>query len=66
MCGIAGFLSKNHRKSYDKNFLRISKELSHRGPDSSNHFKHKNNLFIHTRLSIIDIAGGNQPIINNE
>ena len=66
MCGIAGFLSKNHRKSYDKNFLRISKELSHRGPDSSNHFKHKNNLFIHTRLSIIDIAGGNQPIINND
>ena len=32
MCGIAGFLSKNHRKSYDKNFLRISKELSLRGP----------------------------------
>ncbi len=66
MCGIAGILLKNSNKKLIKKFLQISGELSHRGPDSSSFYKNSKNLFVHTRLSIIDLKGGGQPIINND
>ena len=66
MCGIAGILLKSSNKELMHKFLKISDELSHRGPDSSSFYKNSKNLFVHTRLSIIDLKGGNQPIINND
>ena len=66
MCGIAGILLNNSNKKLIEKFQKISGQLSHRGPDSSYFYKNSKNLFLHTRLSIIDLNGGNQPIINND
>ncbi len=65
MCGIAGILLKKPNKRITNQFLKISKDLSHRGPDSSEKFVDEEQAFVHTRLSIIDLEGGKQPIKNN-
>ncbi len=66
MCGIAGvFLKKSDERIINK-VSRMEKILSHRGPDSSGSFTDKFIKLIHTRLSIVDLKGGNQPIRNDE
>ena len=64
MCGIAGLLLNKPNEKICSKVLKISKSLQHRGPDASSSFKDQKNLLIHTRLSIIDIRGGNQPLSN--
>lgn len=64
MCGIAGFLGKGNKET----LIKMADSLHHRGPDSAGFF-YDENLTIglcHTRLSIIDIAGGNQPIYSED
>ena len=65
MCGIAGFSFFKPNQKLSKRFLGVKKYLSHRGPDNSAYFKNSHLTLLHTRLSIIDLEGGNQPIINN-
>jgi asparagine synthase (glutamine-hydrolysing) len=56
MCGIAGSVN------FSLDIHRLTADLFHRGPDAQNTFR-KNNLCLHHhRLSILDIAGGNQPM----
>ena len=64
MCGIAGFSYIKPNKKNSKKFFNIEKYLSHRGPENSGFFKNPHLDLIHTRLSIVDIKGGNQPIQN--
>ena len=66
MCGIAGILLNNSNKKLIEKFQKISGQLLHRGPDSSSFYRNSKNFFLHTRLSIIDLKGGKQPIINND
>lgn len=57
MCGIVGtnFLSDNFEKSIEL--------IKHRGPDNQSSLTYKNNMFGHTRLSIIDLdSEANQPM----
>ena len=56
MCGIAGAV--NARFSYEQ----VKKTLGHRGPDEQNSYQNKNVDLFHLRLSILDIAGGKQPM----
>jgi asparagine synthase (glutamine-hydrolysing) len=64
MCGILGIISPNLNR-YIKDLELIRKSLSHRGPDNTNHYLGKNFLFIHNRLSIIDLAErSNQPMFD--
>lgn len=60
MCGIAGIVGEaNH------NILkRLTDALTHRGPDGEGyHIDEQRGVFLgHRRLSIIDIAGGSQPM----
>ena len=56
MCGIAG--SVNFKLSY----TAIDAAMHHRGPDGQNGFSIDNIDFYHLRLSILDIAGGVQPM----
>lgn len=44
----------------------MSEKLYHRGPDGSNHFCDGNIALGFTRLSIIDLAGGMQPLTNED
>ncbi|MBN1232672.1 MAG: asparagine synthase (glutamine-hydrolyzing) [Candidatus Coatesbacteria bacterium] len=65
MCGICGIISKN-QKNAEKDILIITKKLHHRGPDSSGFHISSEVSLGHTRLSIIDIEGGSQPIYNED
>lgn len=62
MCGIAGWLSAG-RKRPTKTVLRaMTDAIAHRGPDGSGQWVGGNIGFGHRRLSIIDLAGGAQPM----
>lgn len=56
MCGIAGSINSNF--SYTKSIA----SLRHRGPDEQKSYESGNVRFLHLRLSILDIAGGAQPM----
>ena len=56
MCGIAGSINSNF--SYEE----VIKQMGHRGPDEQNGYRDRNVNFFHLRLSILDIAGGKQPM----
>ncbi len=56
MCGIAGGV--NFKLSYQQ----INQSMLHRGPDEQNGFTVDNVDLYHLRLSILDIAGGKQPM----
>ncbi len=56
MCGIAGAVNSGF--SYEQ----VKKTLGHRGPDEQNIYHNKNVDLFHLRLSILDIAGGKQPM----
>jgi asparagine synthase (glutamine-hydrolysing) len=63
MCGICGYFSPSAELS--SAFLdKATRSLSHRGPDGMNTWTHSGGFagFGHTRLAIIDIEGGSQPM----
>jgi asparagine synthase (glutamine-hydrolysing) len=66
MCGIAGILRLD-QKLYNEHVILLN-NLSHRGPDGGDHFVDKNHNFsiVHSRLSIIDLTGGKQPMTNSD
>jgi asparagine synthase (glutamine-hydrolysing) len=66
MCGIAAIYNKNQTKSFLKDsIIRMISSLSHRGPDESGVFITNNLALGQRRLSIIDLEGGNQPMITD-
>jgi asparagine synthase (glutamine-hydrolysing) len=67
MCGICGIYNIGRKGSIDDAVLYdMMMSLHHRGPDSHN-MSLKNNIgFGHTRLSIIDLSTGSQPIANED
>ena len=67
MCGIAGYLSRNYAIELDKKTLpRMVSLLRHRGPDGQGTFMDGPIGLGHARLSIIDVAGGAQPMCNED
>lgn len=62
MCGIAGISLSTHQPVPGDMLSRMAQILAHRGPDGSGLFIHENAGIVHRRLSIIDVAGGQQPI----
>lgn len=62
MCGIAGLLlPKGHVPDEDV-LVKLQESLAHRGPDDADHKIMDHVALVHTRLSIIDVAGGHQPL----
>lgn len=67
MCGICGLI--DYKRPLVKNDLLVKKmatRLVHRGPDSINYSLTPHNHFGHTRLSIIDLKTGDQPVFNSD
>jgi asparagine synthase (glutamine-hydrolysing) len=63
MCGIAGIIAANS-ENYESQLASMLERLKHRGPDGSGVFAFPNCTLGHTRLSIIDLATGAQPMLN--
>jgi asparagine synthase (glutamine-hydrolysing) len=62
MCGIAG-LAMRQGATPDEGALRaMARALAHRGPDGSGTHLADNVGLAHTRLAIIDLATGDQPL----
>lgn len=62
MCGIAGYLSFENIPA-DRSLLgEMNNNIYHRGPDENGIFIDGPLGFGHTRLSIIDLSGGKQPM----
>src|ERR1035437_8663054 len=65
MCGIAGFTTLN--RSPDRDVARrIAETLYHRGPDQQGIFEGRGATLCAVRLKIIDLSGGDQPIITDD
>jgi len=61
MCGIAGCVGVKDVDTVN----RMLDALPHRGPDDRGLHTNGKTVFGHTRLSIVDVAHGHQPIISN-
>ncbi|MFV0436460.1 MAG: asparagine synthase B [Desulfopila sp.] len=59
MCGIAGCIGANDTATVN----RMLDALPHRGPDDRGVHSHDHSVLGHTRLSIVDVAKGHQPIL---
>ena len=67
MCGIAGIVHADPRYPIDLDLLgRMTMTLEHRGPDAQSVFGWRGAAFGHRRLSIIDLATGDQPVFNED
>ena len=62
MCGIAGWYRRSGRPVAPEVVVQQCDRIVHRGPDDSGTFAEGDFGFGMRRLSIIDIAGGHQPI----
>jgi asparagine synthase (glutamine-hydrolysing) len=64
MCGIAGFVN-NGAEPADRAVLEsMNRAIAHRGPDDEGFYVRNNAAIGMRRLSIIDVAGGHQPMHN--
>ena len=61
MCGIAGCIGDTDNETVN----RMLDALPHRGPNDRGIHECQNMVFGHTRLSIVDVAMGHQPILAN-
>lgn len=67
MCGIAGIVDLAGRREPDANLVRrMTDALTHRGPDESGVHCMAGVALGHRRLSIIDLASGQQPMASDD
>lgn len=67
MCGIAGYINFDIEKRASVEVLKkMTDIISHRGPDGEGFYVKENLGFGHRRLSIIDLATGDQPMFNDD
>ena len=63
MCGIAGIVMAPGAPPPAPGVLdALARALGHRGPDGAGHAMVGRTALVHTRLAIIDVAGGDQPL----
>ncbi len=67
MCGIYGAFDLREGSAPSRELLAdMGRALVHRGPDDEGHYLGKGVAIGMRRLSIIDVAGGHQPISNED
>jgi asparagine synthase (glutamine-hydrolysing) len=62
MCGIAGMMTRNAAASPMAPLLTMAAALRHRGPDGDGRYRSGDVAMVQTRLAIIDLATGDQPL----
>ena len=67
MCGIVGIVNLNPREAVDEALLKRMRDvLRHRGPDGEGLWAEGPVGLGHRRLAIVDVAGGQQPMANED
>jgi asparagine synthase (glutamine-hydrolysing) len=64
MCGIAGIVSLRGTPASEADVVRMCDAMVHRGPDDAGYLVDGPVALGVRRLSIIDVAGGHQPVFN--
>ena len=64
MCGIAGIVAPNAVR-FEVSLDYMVQALEHRGPDATGTHFFSDSALGHTRLSIVDIESGSQPMLSN-
>ena len=62
MCGIAGIMRADGNSPNTTVLDALTAALAHRGPDGSGRYVNGGVGLVHTRLAIIDLATGDQPL----
>ncbi len=66
MCGIFGVINKDGSPVEESILVSGTRALSHRGPDGEGYLISGEVGLGHRRLSIVDLAGGQQPVSNED
>ncbi|QID18543.1 amidotransferase 1, exosortase A system-associated [Nitrogeniibacter mangrovi] len=67
MCGIAGLFDLQGKREFSRELVtRMSDVQFHRGPDEGGYHFEPGVALAHRRLSIIDLATGQQPLFNED
>lgn len=62
MCGIAGICEVGSKPVLEQDLVAMATAMQHRGPDGTGLYLEGPVGFVGTRLAIIDLAGGDQPL----
>ena len=62
MCGLAGIYGRPGESASRELLCAMAGELRHRGPDGTGLYLDRQFGMVNTRLAIIDLAGGDQPL----
>src|SRR5262245_22551048 len=67
MCGIAGIVAKDALQPEDcERAVAMRDIMAHRGPDAAGLHSDAQAVLAHRRLSIVDLATGQQPLANED
>ena len=67
MCGIAGIVAADRLHADERARAHLMRDvLTHRGPDGAGLHTDDYAALAHRRLSIVDLAGGHQPLANED
>lgn len=66
MCGIAIIYDSSGKTIEHAPIARMTRALIHRGPDDHSSLLRGSTALGHTRLSIVDVAGGAQPMLSED
>ena len=66
MCGFAGFIDSTEIEKKKEILKAMTDSIAHRGPDGEGFFTDSKVAMGFRRLSIIDLAGGDQPLFNED
>lgn len=66
MCGFAGFINNRSGVDAERVIELMGDRIKHRGPDDAQYYIDKDVALAFRRLSIIDLEGGRQPLLNED
>jgi len=66
MCGISFIFDSSNASLGGEAIEMMVNSLGHRGPDAQGYILRRNAALGHTRLSIVDIKGGSQPMTSRD